>query len=87
MKKRLRTHQLFSKEEELKVLLMSFSRRMIKRMHVKEIAQFFYNSVIPFNVAKSEEFKRMVELIGRHGAELKPLSYHETRVKYFEARG
>ena len=49
----------------------------------QEIAQFFYNNVIPFNVAKSEEFKRMLELVGRHGPGLKSLSYHEI----FEARG
>ncbi|XP_068503728.1 uncharacterized protein [Phaseolus vulgaris] len=50
----------------------------------QEIARFFYNNAIPFNVAKSEEFKRMVELIGRHGPGLKPPSYYEIRVKYLK---
>jgi len=48
------------------------------------MARFFYNNVIPFNVANSEEFKRMVELIGRHGPGLKPPSCHEIRVKYLK---
>jgi len=46
------------------------------------IASFFYNNVIPFNVAKSEEFKKMIELVARHGQGMKPPSYHEIRVKY-----
>ena len=50
----------------------------------QERARFFYNNVIPFNVANNEEFKRMVELIGRHGPGLKPPSYHEIIVKYFK---
>ena len=32
----------------------------------QEMVRFFYHNVIPFNVANNEEFKRMVELIGRH---------------------
>jgi len=48
------------------------------------MARFFYNNAIPFNVANSKEFKRMVELIGRHGLGLKPPSYHEIRVKYLK---
>nr|XP_007147219.1 hypothetical protein PHAVU_006G105700g [Phaseolus vulgaris]ESW19213.1 hypothetical protein PHAVU_006G105700g [Phaseolus vulgaris] len=50
----------------------------------QEMARFFYNNAIPFNVANSEEFKRMVELIGRHGPGLKSPSYHEIRVKYLK---
>jgi len=50
----------------------------------QEIALFFYNNVILFNVANSEEFKRMLKLVGRHGPGLKPPSYHEIRVKYLK---
>ena len=45
------------------------------------IARFFYNNVIPFNVAKSEEFIVMLDLVSRHGLGFKPPSYHEIRVK------
>nr|XP_007153622.1 hypothetical protein PHAVU_003G051000g [Phaseolus vulgaris]ESW25616.1 hypothetical protein PHAVU_003G051000g [Phaseolus vulgaris] len=50
----------------------------------QEMVRFFYHNAIPFNVANNEEFKRMVELIGRHGLGLKPPSYHEIRVKYLK---
>jgi len=46
------------------------------------IARFFYNNAIPFNVAKSEEFIAMLDLVSRHGLGFKPSSYHEIRVKY-----
>jgi len=48
------------------------------------IARFFYNNAIPFNVAKSEEFMTMFELVSRHGLGFKPPSYHEIRVKYLK---
>jgi len=48
------------------------------------IARFFYNNAIPFNVAKSEEFTVMFDLVSRHGLGFKPLSYHEIRVKYLK---
>lgn len=41
----------------------------------------FLNNVIPFNV---EEFKRMLELVAKHGVVFKPPSYHEIRVKYLK---
>jgi len=50
----------------------------------QEIALFFYNNAIPFNVAKSEEFIRMLELVAKHGPGFKPPSYHEIRVKYLK---
>ena len=48
------------------------------------IARFFYNNVIPFNVAKSEEFTAMFDLVSRHGLGFKPSSYHDIRVKYLK---
>ena len=48
------------------------------------IVRFFYNNVIPFNVAKSEEFIVMLDLVSRHGLGFKPSSYHEIRVKYLK---
>jgi len=48
------------------------------------IVRFFYNNVIPFNVAKSEEFTAMFDLVSRHGLGFKPPSYHEIIVKYLK---
>jgi hypothetical protein len=50
-------------------------------MHVKQLQGFFYNNVIPFNVARSEEFPVMCDMILRHGNGFKPPSYHDLRVK------
>ncbi|XP_068461612.1 uncharacterized protein [Phaseolus vulgaris] len=52
----------------------------------QQIALFFYNNVIPFNVARSEEFTKMVEMIAKHGPGIKPPSYHEIRVKYLKQK-
>ncbi|CAI8598816.1 unnamed protein product [Vicia faba] len=49
-----------------------------------EIASFFYNNAIAFNVAKSEEFQKMLELVSRHGLGFKAPSYHEIRTKYLK---
>nr|KYP74597.1 hypothetical protein KK1_007283 [Cajanus cajan] len=48
------------------------------------MARFFYNNVIPFNVAKSEEFNAMFDLVLRHGLGFQHPSYHEIRVKYLK---
>ncbi|KAI5433690.1 hypothetical protein KIW84_020818 [Lathyrus oleraceus] len=45
------------------------------------IARIFYNNVIPFNVARSEEFTIMCDMISRHGNGFKPPSYHDLRIK------
>ncbi|XP_050897332.1 uncharacterized protein LOC127104174 [Lathyrus oleraceus] len=50
----------------------------------KDIAFFFYNNSIPFNVARSEEFQKMFESAIKHGIGFKPPSYHEIRVKYLD---
>jgi hypothetical protein len=51
-----------------------------------EIASFFYNNAIAFNVAKSDEFRRMFEMVARHGLGFKPPSYHELRTKYLKQK-
>jgi len=48
------------------------------------VVGFFYNSIIPFNMAKSKEFNAMFDLVLRHGFGFKPPSYHEIKVKYLE---
>lgn len=45
------------------------------------IARFFYNNAISFNVARSEEFNIMCDMISRHGNGFKPPSYYDIRVK------
>ncbi|KAK2361799.1 hypothetical protein QL285_086915 [Trifolium repens] len=51
-----------------------------------EIASFFYNNAKAFNVAKSDEFQRMLEMVARHGLGFKPLSYHELITKYLKQK-
>lgn len=48
----------------------------------KAIALFFYNNAIPFNVARSDEYLKMFELVAKHGIGFKPPSYDEIRNKY-----
>ncbi|RDY02391.1 hypothetical protein CR513_14151, partial [Mucuna pruriens] len=47
---------------------------------IQYIARFFYTNGIPFNVARSNSFKLMIEAIGNYGPHLKSPSYHELRV-------
>ncbi|KAI5398935.1 hypothetical protein KIW84_064347 [Lathyrus oleraceus] len=47
----------------------------------QSIARFFYNNAIPFNVARSEEFTIMCDMISRYGNGFKPPSYHDLRIK------
>ncbi|GAU30544.1 hypothetical protein TSUD_65540 [Trifolium subterraneum] len=50
-----------------------------------KIASFFYDNAIDFNVAKSDEFQRMLEMVARHGLGFKP-PYHEIRTKYLKQK-
>jgi len=50
----------------------------------QQIVLFFYNNAIPFNVARSEEFTKVVEMIAKHGLGIKPPSYHGIWVKYLK---
>jgi hypothetical protein len=50
----------------------------------KDIALFFYNNAIPFNVARSDEYLKMFDNVAKHGIGFKPPSYHEVRVKYLD---
>ena len=52
----------------------------------ENIASFFYNNAIPFNVARTEEFAKMFESVAKHGPGFKPPSYHEIRVKYLRKK-
>jgi len=48
------------------------------------VTRCFYENDKPFNVSRSKSFRRMVESISNYGPGLKPLSYHEMRVKYLK---
>ncbi|KAF1874150.1 hypothetical protein Lal_00041595 [Lupinus albus] len=48
------------------------------------LAAFLYKNDTTFNVANSDEFKKMFELVARHDIRFKPSSYHEIRVKYLK---
>src|SRR4051812_28474177 len=54
-------------------------------MHVKNCF-IFYNNAIPFNVANSDEFKKIFGLVSRHGPGFKPPLYHEIRVDYLKQK-
>ncbi|KAF1896197.1 hypothetical protein Lal_00027263 [Lupinus albus] len=62
----------------------SIFKKNLREEACQEIAAFFYNNAIAFNVANSDEFKKMFELVARHGIGFKPPSYHEIRAKYLK---
>ena len=66
------------------VTINNMFKKGIKEEACQAIARFFYNNVIPFNVAKSEEFTAMFDLVSRHDLGFKPPSYHEIIVKYLK---
>jgi hypothetical protein len=61
-------------------------KKNLRKEACLEIASFFYNNVIAFYVAKSDEFQRMLEMVARHGLGFKPPSYHELKTKYLNQK-
>jgi hypothetical protein len=59
-------------------------KKDIREDACKDIALFFYNNVIPFNVAKSDEYLKMFDNATKFGLGFKPPTYHEIRVKYLD---
>ncbi|GAU29429.1 hypothetical protein TSUD_149990 [Trifolium subterraneum] len=59
-------------------------KKGIKDDACKDIVLFFYNNVIPFNVARSDEYLKMFDNAIKHGLGFQPPSYHEIRVKYLD---
>ncbi|KAF1870840.1 hypothetical protein Lal_00030150 [Lupinus albus] len=57
---------------------------IIKEGANQAIATCFYNNVIPFNMARSDEYFEMFELVAKHGIGFNPPSYYETRIKYLK---
>ncbi|PNX74392.1 HAT family dimerization domain containing protein [Trifolium pratense] len=50
----------------------SIFKKNLREEACLEIASFFYNNAIAFNVAKSDELQRMLEMVARHGLGFKP---------------
>jgi len=46
-----------------------------------QIAEFFYKSVIPFNIIRNPAFAKMRDMIGRYGVRYKPPTYQDIRKK------
>jgi hypothetical protein len=57
-------------------------KKEVREDACKDIALFFYNNDIPFNVARSDEYLKMFDNVAKHGIGFKLPSYHEVRVKY-----
>jgi len=56
--------------------------RKISSQEESEKSSRIYNNVI--NVAKNEEFTRMLKFVAKHGVGFKPTPYHEIRMKYLK---
>jgi len=50
----------------------------------RAIALFFYDKMLPFDVAKSEEFNTMFDLVLKYSPGFIPPSYPEITVKYLK---
>ncbi|GJT12491.1 3-hydroxyisobutyryl-CoA hydrolase 1-like protein [Tanacetum coccineum] len=48
----------------------------------KELANWFYDAGLPFNVVNHDSFRIAMEAVAQHGTGFKPPSYHEVRVPY-----
>jgi hypothetical protein len=59
-------------------------KKEVREDACKDIALFFYNNAIPFNVARSDEYLKMFDNVVKHGIGFKPPSYHEVRAKYLD---
>ncbi|XP_068466227.1 uncharacterized protein [Phaseolus vulgaris] len=66
------------------ITINNMFKKGLREEACQAIVRFFYNNVIHFNVAKSEEFTAMFDLVSRHGLGFKPPSYHDIKVKYLK---
>nr|GEZ18783.1 hypothetical protein [Tanacetum cinerariifolium] len=48
----------------------------------KELANWFYDAGLSFNVVNHDSFRIAMEAVAQHGTGFKPPSYHEVRVSY-----
>ncbi|KAF1885331.1 hypothetical protein Lal_00029220, partial [Lupinus albus] len=83
--KRKESENLFKRKGiSTQVTINNMFKKGIKEEVNQAIARCFYNNAIPFNVARSDEYFEMFELVAKHGPGFKPPSYHEIRVKYLK---
>ncbi|KAF1862106.1 hypothetical protein Lal_00026623 [Lupinus albus] len=66
------------------VTINSMFKKRIKEETNQVFGMYFYDNVILFYMARSDEYFEMFELIAKHGLGFKPPSYHEIRVKYLK---
>lgn len=59
-------------------------KRELREECCQQIARFFYACAVPFNYVRHSDFTKMLELVGKYGCRLKPLTYHEIKVKYLK---
>ncbi|XLR47865.1 hypothetical protein HN51_032096, partial [Arachis hypogaea] len=64
----------------------SIFKKGLREEACDEIVSFIYNNVIPFNVARSEEYHSMFEKVACHGLGFKPSSYDEIRGKLLKKK-
>lgn len=75
---------IYKRKAITQITINNVYKKNLREEACQDIALFFYNNAIPFNVANSEEYKKMFESVARHGLGFKPPSYHEVRVKYLK---
>lgn len=59
-------------------------KKELKGDAYKDIARFFYNNAIAFNVARREEFCVMLQSSAKYVLRFQPPSYHDIRIKYLK---
>jgi len=65
-------------------VVINMFKKGLREEACQAIFRFFYNNAIPFNMAKSEEFTAMFDLVSRYDLGFKPSSYHVIIVKYLK---
>lgn len=75
---------IFKRKGSTQSTINQMFKKNLREEACQQISRFFYNNAISFNVARSEDFHKMCELIAQHGIGFKPPSYHEIRVKYLK---
>ncbi|KAK4278371.1 hypothetical protein QN277_016226 [Acacia crassicarpa] len=63
------------------VTLNTILKKNLREEACLDICTATYNNGIPFNFVNSDDFKKMCELIAKHGLGFKTPSYHKCRVK------
>ena len=65
----------------VQAILNQICKRGDKEKVDAQIVDFFYTSVIPFNVIRNPTFAKMCDMISKCGVDYRPLSYHNSRDK------